>query len=364
MQRYRLNLTIMRVFNSKKAAVEVQIGWIFVLIVGSLILLFFISVVRSTTKSSQESKYVDLKQSLQSILAQAESDVGTTRTIGMPSIALEFDCTGFNIQNAQSGKISTTYNTIFSPDIIQGREMVTKSQYFEMPYKVDYFLYATSKSVRYTFVNYSASCNHDCQKYLQDIIKELPANMTLNFVSDASTVHENGYYKERFIFLNQDPTNFPIFSGMKNSDMTAIKISSLDNSIYYYNKTNTGWSTPSATAYLGTSMLIGAIISEESLYECNARKALVKYKILTTLYANRTQVLKDFYYQASPDSAEYVCYQKYDQLNIASTINSLDQFINGNKFDSSAFNSISSTADLLKQSNEKTLMILSCPLIY
>lgn len=355
---------------NKKAAIEVQFGWIFVLVVGALILLFFVSVVKSTGKASEETKYADLKNYLKSMLSQSEVDVGTTRTIGMPNIELEFECNRFNIKESSTDSITTSQKTIFSPDLISGREMITYSQYFDMPYKVDYFLYITSKQARYNFINCTTQ---PCSGILSSIIKTLPANITYQIVNNAGDVKENNYYKERFIFIWREPTSSDTISSlstMNNNDVTAVSILN-NNQIKYYKKNGNKFSTtPSLTsAYMGPPagpMAIGAIFSESSLYECNVRKSLLKLEIISTIYANRTQALKEYYSSYAISTHEYeICYKAYNTFDLSQNIAGIKSVIEDETpLSSSLFLTITFNADKLKEANENTLMLASCPLIY
>jgi len=265
-------------YKSKKAVVEVQFGWIFVIIVGALILLFFLSVVKSTTKGSTEAKYLELKNHLSSMMSQSEVDVGTTRTIGMPAIVLGFDCGGFGIKDSSDTDADQfPYKTFFSPNTVKGREIITYSKYWEMPYTVDYFVYVTSKEVRYNFVLGECNKSLNCLAFFQQFFKEFPANITFQVLNSSADVTENNYYKERFIFINQNPETQSLDSSiisMNNEDVTAINISEKDPSITYFKKEGDKFKKNITTSYLGFPMLLGAIFSEAPLYKCNVNKSL------------------------------------------------------------------------------------------
>lgn len=359
------------VSRSKRGVIEVQFGWIFVIVVGALILLFFLSLVKSTSKSSTESKYVDLKGDLKSMISQSEIDVGTTRTIGgIGSLTLIFTCDGFDIAGSASDSQSLPYKTIFSPDKIKGREMITYSKYWDMPYKVDYFIYATSKQARYNFVN-GSSCNGDfqCRSLLSSIIKELPANLTYQIVNDAGDVKENNYYKERFIFLEDEPLSATLDASlfkMKNEDVTAIQIKDVTSNskeygeIQYFKKDgNTRkFKKTINSSYLGIPMLLGAVIADENIYECNVNKSLQKFLIITRIYTNRTAYLNNYYASFDMASPEYSkCHYNYNAINLNQV---LDYLINDTYKN---FENIARSKSNLERRNYD-LMIFSCPMIY
>ncbi len=360
---------------SKKGAIEVQFGWIFVLIVGVLILLFFVSVVKTTGKSSAAEKNNDLQVSFKSVVSQSEIDVGTTRTIGLPGITLNFKC--FDDNKDSSFSQIFPYKTIFSPDVVKGREILTYSKYFEMPYKADYFIYVTSKDIRYNFINdsncYSGPNKAMCQSLLNNILKELPVNITYKIWNTVSDVKENNNYKERFIFINSNMnSNSVSLLNLGNSDVTGIKIipsltaNQMSGSVIYY-KNNAGSTTIGSTSYyMGIPMLIGAIISEESLYECNVNKSLQKYKTLTEIYINRTDYLHKYYNlsNSNPGGQWSICYTYYGKIDksfhtVLSDLKSATPLL---KFDD-IYKESYILKDGIKETNND-LMIGSCPMIY
>jgi hypothetical protein len=304
------------------------------------------------------------------MISQSEVDIGTTRTIGMPSLALVFDCGGFNIEDSSSKSEIFPYKTLFSPDLLKGREMITYSAYFEMPFKIDYFIYVTSKQVRYNFIN-SSTYTPQQRNLLSTIINELPANITYKIADSISKIKNDNYYKERFIIIGETVsitvTSFDL--SLKDTDVSAIRIIPDTNNnqntgrLTYYKKDSSSFASGISTNYLGIPMLLGAIISEESLYACNVNKTLQKYMVLSEIYSNRTSYLANYYSSFAPGTHGYDrCYRYYD--DIISLFHTIIYALNSpNPF--SGFSDIysSSMAYGLKDKNEQ-LMLESCPMIY
>lgn len=351
--------------NSRRGAIEIQFNWVFVIIVGSLILLFFVSIVKSTQKSSDQSLHVDIQEDLRNIISQSQVDVGTTRTIRIPKMEFEFKCGEMGIKKSSSAPLNLPYNTIFSPDLIKGREMIAYSKYWNMPYPAEYFLYLTSKQVRYNFVN-SSTCTALCQTFLSSILNSLPANLTYQVVVEADDVTENNYYKERFVFINESPIvlDYPDLHsslGDMDEDVSAINIVNPNmgvGEIEYYLNDDGDYKLHSTSAYLGFPMLLGAIISDPELYECNVEKALLKYDIMTTIYSNKTQYYKALFMSYAPQTYEWWCLQIYNRYDLSQAISILNQEISVN-----LFFEINEIATDVMDANEKAI-IKSCPLIY
>lgn len=347
----------------KKAAIDVQFNWIFVLIVGALILLFFVSVVNSTKKSSEKAISSTLNSRLKNIINQVSGDVENSRSVEMPGLTLQFECNNFEIQNSGNPQ-DIRYITLFSSDVIKGTELLAKTSKFEMPYPVDYFVYLTSKQIRYNFVN-SSSLTPSNRRLLYSLINELPINATYQIVSDSQNVINNNNFKERFIFINADPTTATIsttLNSMKNTDITAINISSSGDygEIKYYKKSGSNFIHDLDSAYLSFPMLVGAVISDASLYECNVNKAMLKFKILTTIYSNRTTSFYNYYKDATIDTADGNCKDAYNSLN---NLDGMVSAVNVSSITKLQFKKISDTAFNLEKINNLSL-INSCPMIY
>lgn len=350
---------------NKKAAMEVQFNWIFVLIVGALIILFFVSVVNTVGKSSKKEISSTLNSRLKNIINQVSGDVENSRSVEMPGLTLQFECNNFEIKDSGNPQ-DIRYITLFSSDIIKGTELLAKTSSFEMPYPVDYFVYLTSKQIRYNFVN--NNLNPQNKKLLNSLIKELPINSTYQIVTDSKDVINNNNFKEKFIFINENSNNIlnadlSKLNSMKNNDITAINIipSGDYGEINYYVKSDTTFiSDPEypSSAYLSFPMLVGAVISDASLYECNVNKAMLKFKILTTIYSNRTTSFYN-HYKGATDASDRNCLGAYSSLdNLNDMVDAVNKPITKDNF-----MKISRQAENLETINNQALLN-SCPMIY
>ena len=74
----------------KKGVIEVQFNWIFVLIVGAIILAFFVSIVMKQKDLSSGRLGTKLATDLETITTGAEVSVGTAQLIKVPNSLIEF----------------------------------------------------------------------------------------------------------------------------------------------------------------------------------------------------------------------------------------------------------------------------------
>lgn len=341
----------------KKASIDVQFNWIFVLIIGALIIVFFISVMKTSEKSSTKTTYQSISLDLKNIFSQTELDIRNSRTIKLPNIVLNFNCEDFEVEKSSSFQ-EIKYKTIFSPNKILGREILTYTKPYNMPYPVDYFVFMTSNQIRYNFVKCDDSVS-GCETLQKELIKMLPVNSTvkkINAVDD--NIKDDNYYKERFIFIGTAPTSsddLSKLSKLNDKDVTAIYIQDVNMNTgtfsYYEKNGNSFESLTTQHSYLGIEMLAGAVISDPELYDCNVNKTLSKFKILTTLYSNRTNAFKKEYskYLSNIGDPGLDCFQMYNTITLNPNITN--------------FNTIFNNADNLKKINNQ-LILISCPLLY
>ena len=292
-------------FKKKRGIVAVQFNWIFVLIVGALIILFFIVMVKRQGDISEEKSQIDIRSKFKTILVSAKQSTGTLFSMYLPKTELEFGCNGFSV----AGTSSVDLGEVFAPDLIKSSKNMIYlwALDWNIPYKVSSFVYLTSPDVRYIIVG-------DNEAEARALYHMLPDNVTKGYLPvDASpdpiVVNNLNNYKVRFIFFNpvtgsRLQTTFP---KTKNSDITALYIDSdgacsspdafdgCGEVTYYVSNGNTFSDSVEGygkTYYLKKELLFGAIFSEnKELYECTLQKALVSAKIVSEIYQNRTEYL-------------------------------------------------------------------------
>src|SRR3989338_1748 len=108
--------------SSKKGGIEVQFNWIFILIAGALILVFFVSLVQRQETVSNEKRDIDIRSKLSTILTSAKQSTGTLFEIKIPKTEIAFGCNGYSVggtspfqlgESFSPGRIKSASNTIF-----------------------------------------------------------------------------------------------------------------------------------------------------------------------------------------------------------------------------------------------------------
>lgn len=371
----------------KKGAIEVQFNWIFILIIGAIILLFFFSIVKTQRTISDTKISATVRRDIRAILTGASVSTGTASLVEIPKTQIDYDCEGYSIQKTSYVKPQVS----FSPDSINDIQLMLWALDWNIGYRVTNFLYITPHNIRYVLV-YKEGIGEEEKRQLKfvDIINEtLPSKYIyeekdrktlmnkekaklvsnqLKDMEDNDFIDKNNY-KVKFVFFNQDPTSTYIsaLNEMQDKDVTAINVipdntkcvNNLDcfGTIEYYKKNNNLFvSTGETSYYIKLPSLIGAIFSEFENYNCNMENAFKRLKLVTDVYYDKTTALESYY--TSPPNFECLSIMN----TIKNTLNNIKSEVD-KEFDNADLEIIYDNIQDLEGYNEQAIK-LSCAEIY
>jgi len=339
-----------------------QFNWIFVLVAGTIILIFFITIVQKQRMISQTKLAASIRTDISAILTGAGVAPDTTNILTMPKTPISFTCdeegySDFEIAKTGVNK-KTPFDAIFAPDLVKGPTLITWSKEFKMPFKVMNFLYLTDAQIRYILVFNPGN------QLAEQIEAELPDEINKEAIIPGSNVIDKNNYKVKFIFFEPVDTTIitqaaSSFRTMSDKDVTAIKIS--QNSIEFYKKTGS-YFTPQGAIPVPkdeeNTFIYGAIFSEDqTFFECNLKKSLKRLAVVSKLFAYRESEIKSL---AGSGCALYY-YGKIEELVLA--IEPCSQDLNLCNFPQ--INSIVYDPFGIKYNHDITLVAQSqCPQIY
>ena len=286
---------------TKRGMIEVSFNWIFILIAGAIIFVFFLNIVNKQREFSEMKTSGTIVTNLESILTGAQISTGTVNVVDMPKIDIGFDCDRYFIGSSPK---QTKGNVIFSPDLLKGKELITWAIDWNLPYRVTNFLYLTDPQVRYVIVYQTGF-----QDIADEIYGELPEEMNKDLPTNSlATFQDKNNYKVKFVFSGSDTWTIPSvptsLQGMPNKDVTAIKVTwgstpttiPSTGTIEFYQKQVNSWDPKGTTYYLKEESLFGAIFSEDiETYNCVMRKAFKKLNLASSIYVYRAEQLRDYY---------------------------------------------------------------------
>ena len=342
-----------------KKAFEMQFNWIFVLIAGAAILIFFASIMVKQKNLAQSSTNIDMLKQMENIISGASVSVDTAVPVGIPNYEIKIGCNKFSI-----GYSSSQYQNLilFAPSPIRGSKIITQTLAFNGPYRSTNLLFITSTQAKYILIGSGALLN--------EINKTLPAELDKESFEtyDPSKIKNTNNYKVKLIFFNINiPPGAPdSLKKMTDSDVTAIKINGdkEKGTIDFYKKNSKSFVLTENSAYLGGSSIIAAIYAENpELYRCNMNNVFSKNSIVAKVYKGKIQEIIAFF--TKPEFERPECIQVYaDSLTNLNKIETASSKLGkAAKIEASDINDLSIASESLAAQN-KDAQKFSCPTIY
>jgi len=292
---------------NSKGFVEIQFNWIFVLIIGGIILVFFIGIAEKQKSVSEGKVSIKVRSDIKTILTGIRASTDTASIIDLIGKEISYNCEGYSVQGINPTQVGIS----FSPSKIKGFKVMAWSKDWSMPYRVSNFLMVTSPDIKYIIIGTS------------DIARELNNSLPPNFLTkgnnkqtllnkelsgDTNDIKNDGNYRVRFVFFNHNPTGSEGLSNinsMEDSEVSAINIvgNSLEGfgELKFYKKKGNNWENfpHSISYYLGKESLFAAVFTEDyKSYNCNMQKAFKHLSIVSDIYIRRTNSLVRSYQNA------------------------------------------------------------------
>ena len=212
----------------KRGMIELHFNWIFVLIAGAVIFVFFINIVNKQRDFSEIKSSGTIITNLDSILIGAQVSTKTVNMIDMPKVDIGFECNRFFIGSLPKQIKS---NVVFAPGLLKGKNMITWTLDWNTPYRVTNFLYITDPQLRYVVVYYDLT-----QAIADKIFDELPKeiNKEIIRINQLNGFSNKNNYKVKFIFVINDVVGDVVdapdtkalnqLTDMNDKDVTAINV--------------------------------------------------------------------------------------------------------------------------------------------
>jgi len=346
----------------KRGLIELHFNWIFILIAGAIIFVFFINIVNKQKDLSEIKTSVTIVTSLESILTGAQVSTDTINIVDLPKVDIGFECNRYFI-GAVPKQIKG--NVIFAPSLLKGKKLITWALDWNMPYRVTNFLYLTDPQLRYVIVHDSAT-----QPIAAKIYEELPQEMNKELIENLNDFNNKNNYKVKFIFLTT-PGNTVLtkLSNMANEDVTAINLTDIGTSniipntgtVGFFQKKENIWESKGTTYYLKKESLFGAIFADDiDVYNCVMKKAFKKLNLVSKIYSERSEKLSINYGVGDK------CYSPHSSANTPlssmeiTSAEELDNFPNNGLPKMNAMKEYNTN---IKNENQRA-QLFSCALIY
>jgi len=353
---------------AKKGMIEVQINWLFILIAGAVILLVAFSFVTKLRASSKIQIADSLVKDIEAIATGAQIAKGGAQTIPIPKVNIQFGCSkectcGFRVGPAEK---SFKEKLFFAPDNLEDIEIIFLSLAWKVPFRIDNFLFATNKFVKYYVVHDKNDAQ--AQRMVDVFKKKLPKGMKIDYIaqSDVSKLDSTAFDEVKFMYLyTPDLTVGQLdaaLSKFAKVDYNVVHVG-FNNDVTFFDKKNkkkAGLRNPVSAGYLGDTALFGALFADDSnMYVCNMQKALIRMGNIAKVYSQRAGLLAD-----AADAGGRIghCAGYADSVLLLDSLSS-EAFTAAGTADPGAVGSLVSSVAMLEQQNNQKLLE-SCPLLY
>ena len=295
--------------NDKHGQIAVTFNWVYILIAGAVILLFFFGIVMKQKVSSEKTLTREVVDIMESIFTAAGVSEKTRNYIDMGGLRDEIF--SFSCENAVSNFGMGEYNKengiepIFSPSEIRSRRLILWSLPYKLPFKVTDLLFVSSSDIKYSLIG-----PVDKESFGKEFINATEDNdpslqINREWVDDIGDIEQGNYYQLRIVDLlgnkivkNADiPNNLISFQAEK---ISAVSFSP-GNVIQYYEVIDNKWQEGDGGEYISIggerdAAKYAAIFAENyAMYKCNMQKVFKRLNHLTEIYLNKLEDIKNHY---------------------------------------------------------------------
>lgn len=351
---------------SKKSAIEVQFNWLFVLVIGAIILIVFFGFTFKQRKISEDITQSSIVNALDAITKSAQSSVGEVSIVPVAKEEVGIECNRISL-----GGASKQYENLilFSPKKLETRRLITHTMSLNIPYRVSNLLFVTSPDVKYIIIGdfngdpgktarfINQSIPKEINKEVYYVTKPVKADGTARDPADKlySAIANQNDKKVRVVIIG---STTPLNWNSIQARFTSLKehyselIIKSDGDLTFAQYENNALATKSSK-FIGESD-VGAVYSDDiEQYNCNMNNLFKNIKKVSGIYKEKAAKLK------SDSSTGTQCDTEYENF-----LTALNGIITNPDFkfpdDIARINNAITT---LKASNDK-LQKASCPSIY
>ena len=367
----------------RKGQIEVTFNWIYIVIAGAVILLFFTGIIIKQKAASEERLAVDVVNILESIFSGAEVSENTKNFVETGALAdeiLYFSCQDgigeYGLQGYDYG-VQNTVDPIFSPAEIKSPLLILWSLPYYLPFKVMDFLIVTSSNTKYYFIKDGSPFEEQLDLAMGEQDQRLSINHEFISFSELSQIKQGNNFQVRLVFLNEiDIDDIPTF--LEIDRLTAVVFSNAGIKITYYKRGENRWELIDSADIISLddqdrdAAKIAAIFAENGeMYKCNMEKAFKRLSYLIQVYGKENAdgviggklgELKQYYEEAIYPNCQSSYYE-----GITVPLYTLKHQVDNcvfESYNSDSCKSLDNTAADIAIENEKLDTAVSCTRLY
>lgn len=363
----------------KKGQMEVTFNWVYILIAGAVILLFFAGLVARQKVVSEERLSGEIVEVMGSILTGAGVSEKTKNFIdasGLVDYTLYFQCldgvSEFGIKD-RPARMQNSIDPIFAPSEIQSSRIVTWSLPYTMPFKVMDFLLIIPSNVKYyitgnnaefvnEFLNSTEGIERSFISGLQQIEPE--ENLQVKIIDTSGTVIPSSSVPVQLQSFEDAEVSAVVFTGA--------------NQVDFYQKQGLSWQKLnfkplriiSLPGERDAAKYAAVFAADDEMYWCNMGKAFNRLELLTKVYGGEEIAFGEAggkigelinYYKIG-NSGECLGHLEQYNENALDALTKLSHATTACRLDPGACVDLIEAAELLKNINDKLRVTCSVSL--
>ncbi|MBT4651443.1 hypothetical protein HOC13_02870 [Candidatus Woesearchaeota archaeon] len=301
----------------KKGQVQIQFNWIFILIAGAVILLFFVGLVVKQKGVAEQGIRTEILTALKPIITAEAFSEKTKIVVEVPDEEVFFHCTddvsNYGIQKAGVA-IDTPITPIFAPESIMTTKMVSWSLPYQMPYKVmdllivsainnKYYVLGDETKFRTELINFTEEFNFDEINSGEYTSLDPGDNFRIRMVVFGSTnnvfTENGGVIPKKLAAMGKKLSGVLID---KKETINGATLTFYENE--YSSIGNSGtWVSNGEIDTIGfssmgakDSVLYGAVFAEsKDSFECNMIKVFTRMNLLNKVYEKKMKTVEEHF---------------------------------------------------------------------
>ncbi|MFT4310511.1 MAG: hypothetical protein ACMXYC_02675 [Candidatus Woesearchaeota archaeon] len=276
---------------NKKAAFAMQIHWVFVLIAGGIILLFFITVITSYRGTADTKIAVDMLQNMDTLFAGAQASDNTLSTVDMPpqvEVIVTCDVSSQIAIGGTSASRNVEQLLVFSRSELSARQLTFFTRMLRMPFIVGNVLYAAESNMRF----YVPTSKVD------DFVGIIPEQFMIVTYDDINHIRIDGttaIVVDDHTVMNDIGTDEQLVRAMRRHDVRVIRYQgSIHEGSAHIHRSRRGERNLQDTGnmeYNNHMLFMGILFSESAeFYECMQKKIIEQVGIQQRLLQKRLDI--------------------------------------------------------------------------
>ncbi len=277
---------------------ELTVNWVYILIAGVVILLFFAGIVVKQKDISKEQLSADVIKTMESLFTAAGVSEKTKNEInvaGLGDYVLEFSCQNgvstFGIAGQQM-RVQNARDPIFSPKEIKTTKLITWSLPYVMPYKVIDLLIVSSSNTKYSVIRNN---DHFFTEFMNST-----EQFTVEEVDGLANVEPGQNYQIRIVDIGGlivPEGEIPEKLHALGDHLTAVVLHG--EVVTYYQQKEGQWEqtgTDVEIVSLGeerdAAKFAAIFAADDEQYRCNMGKAFQRLKYVTEVYGKKREEME------------------------------------------------------------------------